>query len=1104
MFKSSRLHAKGCQIFLAQISTKKEEDKSKGKQLKDVPVVRDFPKVFPEDLSGLPPARPVKFQIDLILGAAPKDGSFRMCIDYRELNKLAVKNRYPLLRIDDLFDQLQGSSIYTKIDLRSGYHQLRVREQEIPKTTFRTRYGHYEFQVIPFGLTNTPVVFMDLMNRVCKPYLDKFVIVIIDDILIYSKNKKEHDEHLKEILELLKKEKLYAKFSKCKFWISKELNISQRRWLELLSDYDCDIRYHPGKESVVADALSRKERIKPLRVRALVMTIGLVLPKQILAAQIEVLKPENLKNEDVGGMIKKDIPKEKLEPRADGTLCLNGRNWLPCYGDLRSVIMHESHKSNSTDWSGIDPRTTEKIVLIKQRIQAAQDRQKSYADLKRKPMEFEIEDSVMLKVAPRKGVAGTSLRVSRVHHTFHVSNLKKCYADKPLVMPLEGILVEDKLQFVEEPVEIMEREIKQLKRSQIPLVKVVRIPYGEEVLIIRGDNFDGGSKLNIISCTRTHKYIQKGCQVYLAPVTSKKAEDKSEEKRIEDVPIVQEFPEVFPEDLPGLPLARQVEFQIDLDPSAAPVARASVHEEDILKIAFMTRNGHYEFNEGIHVDPAKIELIKDWASPETPTEIRQFLGLAGYYRRFIKGFSKIARPMMKLTQKSMKFDWGEKAEAAFQFLKQKLCNSPILALPEGSENFMVYCDASHKGLGAVLMQKEKVIAYASRQFKVHEKNYTTHDLELGAVVLALKMCRHYMYGTKYIVFTDHKSLQHILDQKELNMRQRRWLELLSDSVCEIRYHLGKVNMVADALSRKEKSKLLRVQALVMTIELNLPKQIFIAQSEARKEENFINEDLHGMINKLEPRADETLCLNNRSWILRFGDLRALIMHESHNLNYSIHPESDKMYQDLKKLYWWPNIKVKVATYVSMCLTCAKVKIEYQKSSEKLTRQYLKEVVSRHGVPVSIISDRDGKFTSHFWKSLNKALGWDRHLPLVEFLYNNSYHTSIKASPFEALYGRKCRSPICWAEVRDSQLTGPNIIHETTEKIVQIKSRIQAARDHQKSYADVKQKPLEFQVGDKVMLKVSPWKGVIRFDKRENLNPCYIGPFKIIAKVGIVA
>ncbi|GJT62216.1 putative reverse transcriptase domain-containing protein [Tanacetum coccineum] len=322
--------------------------------------------------SSLPWGAPVLF-------VKKKDGSFRMCIDYRELNKLTVKNRYPLPRIDDLFDQLQGSSIYSKIDLRSGYHQLRVREQDIPKTTFRTRYGHYEFQVMPFGLTNAPA------------------------------DEKEHEEHLKSILELLKKE-----------------------------------------------------------------------------------------------------------------------------------------------------------------------------------------------------------------------------------------------QF-----------------------------------------------------------------------------------------------------------------------------------------------------RGIHVDPAKIESIKDWASPKTPTEIRQFLGLASYYRRFIEGFLKIAKSMMKLTQKGIKFDSGEKEENAFQLIKQKLCSAPILALPEGSEDFVVYCDASHKGLGVVLMQREKVISYASRQLKVHEKNYTTHDLELGSV-------------------------------KELNMRQRRWLELLSDYDCDIRYHPGKANVVADALSRKERIEPLRVRALVMTIGLDLPKRILEA------------------------------------------------------------------------------------------------------------------------------------------------------------------------------------------------------------------------------------------------------------------------------------
>ncbi|GJX92406.1 putative reverse transcriptase domain-containing protein [Tanacetum coccineum] len=518
--KARKYVERGCHLFLAHVT----EKKSKEKRLEDVPVIHNFPEVFPEEFPGLSPPRQVEFRIDLVPGAAPiarapyrlapsemkelsvklqellekgfirpssslwevpvlfvkkKDGSFRMCIDYRELNKLTVKNRYLLPRIDDLFDQVQGSSVYSKINMRSGYHQLLIKEEDIPITAFRTRYGYFECQVMPFGLTNAPAVFMYLMNRVCKPYLDKFVIVLINDILVYSKDEEEYEKHLKIILKLLKKERLYAKFSKCDFWL-------------------------------------------------------------------------------------------------------------------------------------------------------------------------------------------------------------------------------DSIQFL----------------------------------------------------------------------------------------------------------------------------------------------GYVIDRNGVHVDPAKIEAIKSWAAPMTPTEVRQFFGLAGYYR-----------------------------------------SAPILALPEGTEDFVVYCDASLKGYGAVLMQREKVIAYASRQLKVHEENYTTHDLELVAIVFALRL---------------------------------------------------KVNVVADALSHKERIKPLRVRALMMTVYNDLPKQIREAQKEAMKKKYVRKENLGRLIKPIfEFCPDGTRCFGNRVWLSRFGGLRDLVMHESHKSKYSIHPGSDKMYQDLKLLYWWQNMKADIATYVSKCLTCAKVKAEHQKPSRLL-------------------------------------------------------------------------------------------------------------------------------------------------------------------------
>nr|GEY51449.1 hypothetical protein [Tanacetum cinerariifolium] len=662
--KARKYIERGSQLFLAQVT----ETEPAKKQLQDVPVICNFPEELSEKgfirLSSSPWGAPILF-------VKKKDGSFCMCIDYRELNKLTVKNRYPLPRIDNLFDQLQGSSVYSRIDLRSGYYQLRIREEDIPITTFQTRYVHFEFQVMPFGLTNAPAVFMDLMNRVCKPYLDKFVIVFIDDILIYSENKKDHEEHLKTILELLKNEKLYAKFSKCDF------------------------------------------------------------------------------------------------------------------------------------------------------------------------------------------------------------------------------------------------------------------------------------------------------------------------------------------------LLESVDFL-----------------------------GHVIDSDGVDVDPAKVEAIRNWSATTTPTEVRQFLGLAGYYRRFIEGFSLISKPLSKLTQKNKKYEWGMEEEEAFQTLKQKSCSAPILAFPEETKNFIVYCDASLKGYGAVLMQRDKG------------------------------------------------------------------------------------NVVADALSRKDREPL-RVRSFIMTVHTNLPKKILEAQTEAIKEENMKAENLGRLLKPIfEIHSNGIRYFKGRLWLPLFRGIRDMIMHESHKSKYSIHPGSDKIYQDLKKLYWWLNKKADVTTFVNRLTKSAYfLPMKKTDSIEKLAQLYLKEIVYRHRVHVTRLDmsttyhpETDGQIerTIQTLEDMLRACvldfgkGWDKHLPLVEFSYNNSYHTSINATSFEALYRRKCRSPICWAEVGDRQLTGPEIIYETTEKIVQIKSRIQDARDRQKSYTDVRRKPLEFYVGDKVMLKVSPWKGVIRFGKRGKLNPRYIGPFKISARVGTVA
>ncbi|KAD4982495.1 hypothetical protein E3N88_19166 [Mikania micrantha] len=601
MIKASEFMRRGCGDYLAYVIDKE----AKVKELEDVPVVCNFPDVFSEDLPGIPPDhREIKFQIDVVPGAQPvakapvspwgapvlfvkkKDGSMRMCIDYRELNKLTIKNKYPLPRIDDLFDQLQGASWFYKIKLRSGYHQLKVREQDIPKTTFRTRYGHYGFLVMSFGLTNAPATFMDLMNRVCRPMLDRSVIVFIDDILIYSKSEGDHACHIREVLEMLRREKLYAKFSKCAFWL------------------------------------------------------------------------------------------------------------------------------------------------------------------------------------------------------------------------------------------------------------------------------------------------------------------------------------------------REVQFL-----------------------------GHVISPEGIMVDPAKIEAVMKWNPPKTPTEVRSFLGLAGYYRRFIQDFSRIATPLLKLTRKEVKYDWGPTQVQAFEELKKRLTEAPILALRMAMKTWL----------------------------------YTQMRLIWVWVAYLCKEERHYLYGVRCTIYTDHKSLKYFFEHKDLNMRHRRWLELLKDYDCEILYHPGKANV------------------------------------ERLKEENVGFERIFGQVKSLEENEFGVKIRFGRMWVPRNGDIRSRILDEPHKSRYSIHPGATKMYQDLRKDYWWPGMKFNVMQYVNKCLTCAQVKAEHQKpygymqplevpewkwehitmdfitklpltakrynaiwvivdrltksahflpiretyTSEKLSELFVKEIITRHGVPFSIVSDRDTRFVSRF-------------------------------------------------------------------------------------------------------------------------------------------
>ncbi|KAG8488859.1 hypothetical protein CXB51_016742 [Gossypium anomalum] len=599
-----------------------------------------------------------------------------------------------------------------------------------------------------------------------------------------------------------------------------------------------------------------------------------------------------------------------------------------------------------------------------------------------------------------------------------------------------------------------------------------------------------------------------------------------------------------------------------------------VKESDVPKTAFRTRYGHYEFlvtpfgltnapavfmdlmnrifrpyldkfvvvfiddiliyskddtehGDGIRVDPSKISAIVDWKPPKNVTEVRSFLGLAGYYRRFVNGFSIIAAPITRLLRKDVKFEWTEECQQSFEELKKLLTEAPVLVQPELGKEFVVYSDASLNGLGCVLMQEGKVVAYASRQLKPHERNYPTHDLELAAVVFALKIWRHYLYGEKC---------------------RRRWLELLKDYELVIDYHPGKANVVADALSKK---LLFTLRAMNTRLKVSYDGSIL---AELRARPMFLQEICEAQKNDQDLQAKRKQCEVDTESDFRIGsngclmfkdricvpkneELIQKILQEAHSGYFSIHPGSTRMYNDLKKMYWWNGMKRDISEFVSKCLICQQVKAEHQVPSgllqpimvpewkwDRITMDFISGLPLTPGKKnaIWVIVDRLTK-SAHFiprseiyFTVLAKVArsirccvlefqgSWERYLPLVEFAYNNSYQTSLKMAPYEALYGHKCRTPLYWTELKENQIYGVDLIKETEEKVKVIQDCLKAASDRQKSYADLKRKEIEYQVGDKVFLKVSPWKKVLRFGQKGKLSPRFIGPYEVIEKVGPVA
>ncbi|CAL9002196.1 unnamed protein product [Prunus brigantina] len=426
------------------------------------------------------------------------------------------------------------------------------------------------------------------------------------------------------------------------------------------------------------------------------------------------------------------------------------------------------------------------------------------------------------------------------------------------------------------------------------------------------------------------------------------------------------------------------------------------------RISFL---GHVISAEGIYVDPQKIEAVMNWPQPTSVTEIRSFLGLAGYYRRFVEGFSVIAASLTRLTRKGVKFEWSDECEKSFTELKTRLTTAPVLALPDDSGNFVIYSDASQQGLGCVLMQHGKVIAYASRKLKKHELNYPVHDLELAAVVFALKIWRHYLYGETCQIFTDHKSLKYLKSSGSIAYFRGRYVPLMVE-----------------------------MRKLRVGLDVN--------------DQGALLATLHKPSGLLQP-----LPIPEWKWERITMDF-VFKLPRTQNKHDGVWVIVDRL---TKSAHFLP------------------VRANY--TLNKLAKIFIDEIVRLHGVPVTIVSDRDPRFTSRFWAN---------------------YQASIKMSPYDALYGKQCRTPFYWDEVGENRLEVSEDVERTKKQVEIIRERLKAAQDRQKSYADNRRKDLQFEVGDWVFLKLSPWKGVIRFGKRGKLSPRYIGPYEIVERVGPVA